>query len=106
MKSFALTSFALTEKAKADLRAVAIFTEERWGKEQRNLYIKQFDDGFHLLAKTPLAGKACDHIKNGYRKSPQGSHIIFYKNDTKEKIEIVRILHKNMDVELSFVHQK
>lgn len=98
-----MKTFALTSKAKADLRAIAIFTEERWEKEQRNLYIKQFDDAFHMLADTPLAGKACDYIRSGYRKFPQGSHIIFYKNNGKKKIEVVRILHKNMDVESKFV---
>lgn len=98
-----MKAFALTSKAKADLRAIAIFTEERWGKEQRNLYVKQFDDAFHMLTNTPLAGKACDYIRNGYRKLPQGSHIIFYKEGNKHKVEIIRILHKNMDVESKFV---
>ncbi|EGN74287.1 plasmid stabilization system protein [Idiomarina sp. A28L] len=86
----------------ADLRAIAIFTEERWGIEQRNLYLKQFDNAFHMLARTPLAGKACDYIENNYRKFPQGSHIIFYRKSNKQGIEIVRILHKNMDVEPNF----
>lgn len=99
MKKSAPASFALTQKAKTDLCAIAIFTEERWGKEQRNVYIKQFDEVFHLLARTPQVGKACDYIKAGYRKFPQGSHIIFYKDGTNAKIEIVRILHKSMDVE-------
>ena len=98
-----MKTFALTSKAVADLRAIAIFTEKRWGKEQRDLYIKQFDEAFHLLANTPLAGKACDYIKNGYRKFPQGSHIIFYKDGNNEKIEVVRILHQSMDVESKFV---
>ena len=95
-----MKAFALTSKAKADLHAIAIFTEDRWGKEQRNLYIKQFDDAFHIA---PLAGKSCDYIKDGYRKFPQGSHIIYYKDGAKHKIEIVRILHKNMDVDSKFV---
>jgi toxin ParE1/3/4 len=98
-----MKGFALTDKAKADLRAIAIFTEEHWGKEQRNLYIKQFDDVFHMLANAPSAGKACDYIRKGYRKFPQGSHIIFYKENGKDTIDIVRILHKNMDVEAKFV---
>ena len=98
-----MKSFALTSQAKADLRAIALFTEERWGKEQRNLYIKQFDEAFHLLAEAPMAGKACDYIKQNYRKFPQGSHIIFYKEE-KDLIQIVRILHKNMDVESKFVN--
>lgn len=94
--------FALTNEAKADLKAIARFTEKRWGREQRNLYIKQLDDAFHLLAATPLAGKACDYIKAGYRKFPQGSHILFYKGGAVSKIEIVRILYKSMDVDSKF----
>ena len=94
--------FVLTRKAKADLEAIAIFTAERWGKEQRNLYLKQFDDAFHRLADAPLAGTTCDYIKSGYRKFPQGSHIIFYKRGSNSMIEIVRILHKNMDVDSQF----
>lgn len=97
-----MTTFALTSKAKADLRAIAVFTEEHWGKDQRNLYIKQFDEAFYLLARTPQAGKACDYIGSGYRKFPQGSHIIFYKNGLASTVEIVRILHKSMDVESGF----
>jgi len=94
--------FALSNAAKADLQAIARFTEKRWGREQRNLYVKQFDDAFHLLAATPLAGKACDYTKAGYRKFPQGSHILFYRAGSVSKIEIVRILHKSMDVDSKF----
>lgn len=91
--------FTLTRLAKADLRAIAVYTEEQWGVEQRNLYIRQFDDTFHLLAATPALGKACNDIMPGYRKFPQGSHLVFYKNGIASVIEIVRILHKSMDVE-------
>lgn len=99
-----MKSFALTHKAKADLFAIALYTEKTWGREQRNLYIKQLDEAFHVLADTPLVGKACDAIKAGYKKFPQGSHIIFYKAGSKTNIEIIRILHKHMDVDsqLSF----
>jgi toxin ParE1/3/4 len=91
--------FALTRTAQADLRSIAIFTEGRWGVEQRNVYIKQFDDAFHLLAASPSLGKNCDDIMPGYRKFPQGSHVIFYKDATDSVIEVIRILHQSMDVE-------
>ncbi|MFG1491088.1 type II toxin-antitoxin system RelE/ParE family toxin [Oceanospirillum sp. HFRX-1_2] len=42
--------FMLTVAAKTDLREIALFTQRRWGKEQRNAYLKQFDDSFWLLA--------------------------------------------------------
>ncbi len=94
--------FVLTNKAKADLKAVAAFTEKRWGRKQRNDYIKQFDNTFHLLAKTPSMGKACDCIKSDYQKFPHASHIIFYRQGAENIVEIIRILHKNMDVESKF----
>jgi len=65
---------------------------------QRNIYIKQFDDMFHRLADTPSIGQKCDYIKSNYQKFPQGSHIIFYKKVSNESIQIIRILHKSMDI--------
>jgi toxin ParE1/3/4 len=91
--------FALTYKAKSDLRDIALFTQQRWGIEQRDLYVRQFDDLFHTLAKNPELGKSCNDILPGYRKFPQGSHVVFYKLGKSHRIEVVRILHKNMDVE-------
>ncbi len=97
-----MNSFKLTYKAKNDLIQIAKYTEEHWGRDQRNLYVKQFDDAFRLLADNPLAGKACDHIKTDYRKFSQGSHIVFYKKGSTSRIEIIRILHKSMDVTMRF----
>ena len=89
--------FQLSKEAKNDLRSIALFTENRWGKAQRNVYIKQLDDTFLMLAHNPNLGVSCDTIRDGYRKLPQGSHIIFYKKNAKSTILVVRILHKSMD---------
>ncbi|MFY0641114.1 MAG: type II toxin-antitoxin system RelE/ParE family toxin [Bermanella sp.] len=93
--------FTLTNKAKADLKSIAIYTQRKWGKSQRALYLKQFDDAFHLLADSPDAGVNCDFIKQGYRKFPNTSHVIFYRVVEGSQIEIVRILHKRMDVQMN-----
>jgi toxin ParE1/3/4 len=90
--------FKLTTLAKADLKDIALYTQRSWGREQRNIYLKQFDDAFWLLGKSPEVGKCCDDLKEGYRKFPQGSHVIFYKKVCDQEILIVRILHKSMDV--------
>ena len=92
--------FQLSREAKSDLYSIALFAEARWGKTQRNLYIKQLDEAFLLLAQNPNLGTSCDYIRNGYRKFPQGSHIIFYKPSTTATILVIRILHKNMDYDL------
>ena len=44
-------SFSLTNAAKTDLRNIAKFTEQQWGREQRKHYLKGIDDAFRLLAQ-------------------------------------------------------
>ena len=90
-------TFSITRKAKADLKSIAAYTQRKWGKNQRQIYARQFDDVFHMLSHTPDAGSVCDYIREGYRKFPCSSHIIFYRNLGKDKVDIVRILHKRMD---------
>ncbi len=90
--------FKITVKAREDLTGIARYTEQRWGRDQRKLYLKQIDDAFHALSKTPELGQPCDDIRAGYLKYPQGSHVIFYRFGTDTRIEIIRILHKRMDV--------
>ena len=90
--------FTLTLAAKTDLKDIALFTQRRWGVAQRNIYLKQFDAAFGLLAKSPEIGKACDEIRPHYRKFPQGSHVIFYQQNSSQSIRVIRILHKSMDV--------
>ncbi|MTI12384.1 type II toxin-antitoxin system RelE/ParE family toxin [Sansalvadorimonas verongulae] len=94
-----MPAFALTRKAKSDLLDIARYTQETWGREQRNQYLAQLDKTFHLLAEKPSIGKACDAIREGYRKFPLGRHIIFY-TATGGRVRVIRILHKSMDIKV------
>ena len=91
-------TFTLTNKAKADLKSIAVYTQRKWGNQQRRHYIQQFDDAFHMLAESPAVGNKCDFISPGYRRFPNVSHIVFYRQVGETEIEIVRVLHKRMDV--------
>jgi toxin ParE1/3/4 len=44
----------------------------------------------------------CDYILKGYRKYPVISHLIYYRIGDNDSVEIIRILHKNMDVTRAF----
>lgn len=94
-----MPSFTLTNMAKADLKEIAKFTQIRWGREQRDLYLKMLDVSFHQLAVNPLKGKDCSDIRIGYRKLLTGSHVIYYRKALTDTIEIVRVLHGHMDIE-------
>jgi toxin ParE1/3/4 len=94
-----MPSFTLTKLAMDDLREIGRYTQQHWGREQRNVYLRMLDGAFHQLAANPHKGKTCDEIRNGYRKFTAGSHIVFYRQKSVEAIEIVRILHGRMDIE-------
>lgn len=98
-------SFTLSNKAKADLKSIATYTQRKWGKNKRKIYLKQFDDSFFLLAESPHLGVSCDYIKENYRKFPVASHIIFYRKTAPDHIEIVRVLHKRMDAKTQFLNR-
>jgi len=93
-----MTTFKVSGKAKTDLIKITKYTQLTWGKAQRNDYLKLMDAAFHQLANEPLLGVSCNYIRDGYRKRPQGSHVIYYKEHKANQILIVRILHKSMDV--------
>ncbi len=94
--------FELTLAAKADLRDIAMFTQRRGGVEHRNIYLKQIDESFWLLAENPDIGKPCDEIRAGYRTFPQGSQVIFYQQIGCHHMKVIRILQKSFDVNPSF----
>jgi toxin ParE1/3/4 len=92
-----MPKFRLTALAKADLKAIARFTERRWGRERRNDYLRQFDESFHRLAHNPDIGQDCAGLRPGYRRFPVGRHHLFYRLGADGTVEIIRILHQRMD---------
>jgi len=91
--------FRLTQLALTDLRSIGRYTQRTWGREQRNIYLTKLDEYFHILAQNPQYGLNCNHIWEGYRKYPCRQHLIYYRQ-VEDGIEIIRILHNRMDIEL------
>lgn len=92
--------FKLSKRAKDDLVGIARYTEKTWGREQRRVDLKKPDSMFYTLADNYELGIPCDDVRAGYIKKQLGSHLIFYRLGTTSKIEIIRVLHKRMDVAL------
>ena len=63
-----MPGFFLTKKAKDDLKAIGRYTQNTWGREQRNRYLHLLDTAFNDLAVHPLMGKDYSNIRPGYRK--------------------------------------
>jgi toxin ParE1/3/4 len=93
-----MSQLRLTPKARADLDAIWDYTVKYWGIEQAEAYLLSLGETMKLLANQPSLGRNIDDIREGYFKFPAASHIFIYRSQPNT-IEIVRILHKSMDVE-------
>ena len=82
--------FVISKKAVSDLEEIWLYTVKNWSVTQADCY--------YSICMNIDSGKSMDHVREGYRASKVKSHLMFYRvnNDT---IEIVRILHKRMDIE-------
>lgn len=63
-------------------------------------------DTFHRLAASPLMGKACDEVMPGYRKFPQGSHVIFHKKEAAASLRLCVFFTKTWMLGCSFMALK
>ena len=86
-----------TKQVRIDLRKIGLYSDKEWGTTQRRQYLARMVKCFEGLGKHPEHGKACDEILPGYRKYPEGKHVIFYRICDDGIVEIVRVLHERMD---------
>lgn len=92
--------YRISREANLDLENIWLYTSENWSREQADRYINLIIEEIEYLAENPQAGQNSDYIRKGYYRSQIKSHFIFYKNNPKiNKIEVIRILHKRMDIE-------
>lgn len=87
----------VTPRAADDLKNIARYTEQAWGKAQRNRYLKRSDKRFQWLAENTQLGKSRTDICNGYYSFPEGQHMVFYLIRSKA-IDIIGVPHKEMDI--------
>ena len=94
-----IKKYRISKKAISDLEKIWLFTLNNWSREQADRYhhliiieIEYMVDNFDLCPRM-------DHIRVGYKMSKVKSHLIFFKKAEDNIIEIIRILHQNMDIE-------
>lgn len=82
--------------ARNDIKATLIFTEQRWGAEQRRRYRAQLYEAMESLLDYPERGRARDEQFVGCRSILVAQHVIFY-HLTDAEIIIGRVLHTGQD---------
>ena len=85
------------ERAIEALEETWLYTYQNWSQDQADRYHGLIFKEIEFLAGKPASGEDINFIRKGYRSSKVKSHLIFYKYANVE-IEIIRILHENMDI--------
>ena len=92
--------YKISKAAADDLERIWLYTSEIWSRAQADYYFDLLMDEIEYLAENPKSGKDYNEIRKGYFRSRVKSHFIFYKiNFKNEEIEIIRILHQQMDID-------
>ncbi|MFY1047590.1 type II toxin-antitoxin system RelE/ParE family toxin [Chryseobacterium sp. GP-SGM7] len=91
--------YRISKEASNDLEKIWLYTSEVWSREQADYYFDLLMNEIEYLSENPKSGKDYNEIRKGYFRSRVKSHFIFYKINLKnEEIEIIRILHQQMDI--------
>ncbi|HUH36058.1 MAG TPA: type II toxin-antitoxin system RelE/ParE family toxin [Moheibacter sp.] len=91
--------YKISNEAQNDLENIWLYTFETWSIEQADRYYNIIFDEIEFIAKNPNSGKEYSQVRKGYLRSKVRLHFIFYKINSKENlVEIIRILHQQMDV--------
>ena len=93
-----MANYRLTNSAVTDLTQIWNYTFDKWSENQADRYYKMLVDNFEELAINPYLGKDYNILTVNLLGFKVGRHIIFYHRIDNNEIEIVRILHEQMDL--------
>ena len=93
-----MAKYKLTNKAAEDLTDIWNYTFEKWSEKQADKYYQMLIDNFAEIARNTSMGKSYSDIINNILGFRVGRHIIFYRIVLENDIEIIRILHEQMDL--------
>ncbi|MEZ2133054.1 MULTISPECIES: type II toxin-antitoxin system RelE/ParE family toxin [unclassified Sinorhizobium] len=94
-----MKGYVLSRAAAADLDNIWDYTFDTWGEAQADGYINDIRKACVALGSRERSGHPVDDIWPGVFKLAVNAHFLFYRVSGDGRREIVRILHKRMDVE-------
>jgi|LGOV01.1.fsa_nt_gb toxin ParE1/3/4 len=96
-----MNKYRLTPAAKNDLLEIWQYTIKAWGNKKAKQYLLNIETKLELVAITSELGKTRPEINRNYFSFPASHHIIYYLK-AEDHIQIIAILHQQMDVEQQF----
>ena len=88
----------LRQEAIDDLSDIWHYTLHEWSENQAEKYYETIKFACKEIGKNPNIGKLYTEISKYLFGLKTGKHIIFYHLISEDEIEVIRILHENMDL--------
>lgn len=97
-----MATYFFSNKAIEDLADIWDFTVSEWSENQAEKYYNLIMASCMDLANNPQLGKAYEVLSLRVLGYKCGQHIIFFRETSKNEIEIERILHGMMDLNVKY----
>ena len=97
-----MSKYFLSNKAVDDLSKIWDYTYEIWSENQADKYYYELLEDCKELSENQNLGRNYIEINLEINGHKSGQHIIFYRTLNEEEIEIVRFLHRRMDLKNRF----
>jgi toxin ParE1/3/4 len=88
-----------TKKAVYDLTRIWKYTLNKWSEDQADRYYLMILENCREIANNPELGNNYSGVTENLFGFKVGRHIIFYRKIEDNEVEIIRILHEQMDIE-------
>ena len=93
-----MAKYQFTRRALNDLTEIWDYTVKEWSENQAEKYYNLIIASCMDLANNPKLGKPYEILSLNVFGYKCGEHIIFYREISRNEIEIERVLHGMMDL--------
>lgn len=100
-----MAKYYFTNKAVEDLNEIWNYTLMKWSENQAEIYYKLIIETCKEISANPNLGKDYSTVKQYVYGIRAGRHIIFYRILETSDVEIIRILHEQMDLKSKLPEQ-
>ena len=90
--------YVLTQLAANDLKGIARYTLNQWGKKQSFRYANLLEKQFQEIADKTAISRSFSNLYPQIRVTHCEHHYVFYVHDEGERPCILAVLHERMDM--------
>ncbi|MCF8294613.1 MAG: type II toxin-antitoxin system RelE/ParE family toxin [Bacteroidales bacterium] len=100
-----MAKLSFTNKAVDDLSSIWNYSFLKWSEFQADTYYWMLMESCKMISINPNIGKKYTNIAASLKGYKSGKHIIFYRQYEENSVEIIRILHEQMDLNARIIEK-